>query len=337
MISSEAADNYVEKSINSADGLDNALPLSLQEFLKKDIPPLEYYVKDILPKKGKAMISASPNLGKSIFVQNMALAMASGASNFMNKFETLPARVLYLDLEMGESALKERFQKMYTASSTAEDNLFVQHVPKLDLLDYNTGKIIENWINELKIQVVILDPLGSAWFGNENDQEEVHNLTAYLNTLIDKYNISILLVHHWRKASKEFRSGGQMAAGSYRWEAWTDCHVTLEGQSSSTTISCHKNRNRPKFAPFLAKLNETSLCFEFITDYQKKHTENTLEALFESFKTSQVSIPDLIKRAHEEEICSETTLRKLIEESLSFKVNKASKTHYLERKTDEIV
>lgn len=53
-------------------------PLLLSEFLKKEIPPVEYYVTDLVQKKGKGMISAAPNVGKSIFVQNLALDIATG-------------------------------------------------------------------------------------------------------------------------------------------------------------------------------------------------------------------------------------------------------------------
>lgn len=312
-----------------------SLPLSLPEFLKKDIPPLEYYVMDILPKRGKGLISAPPNLGKSLFVQNMALDMASGSPKFMDKFDVLPARVLYLDLEMGESALKERFQKMCNARSLTGENLYLQHEPAMNLLDEGTKAKVENWIMQLKIGVIIFDPIGNAWFGNENDQVHVRTLTAYLNTLITKYGVSVLLVHHWRKATKENSTGGQMAAGSYRWEAWTDCHVTLEGQSTSTTISCHKVRNRPKFNPFLAKLNPDALSFEYITDYQKKFDEGTLVHLFEHFEQERVSIPELIKYAKDQKICSETTSRGLIDESKVFTVDKSGKTHYLMKRGSE--
>jgi len=329
--------NEYKEEINAKDGLDDVLPLSLPEFLNKDIPPLEYYVEGIIQKKGKGMISAAPNIGKTIFVQNMALDMVSGNTLFMNKFAVSPARVLYLDLEMGESALQERFKKMCNSRALNVSNLFLKYIPLLDLLKEDNKEIIEKWLFDLNIEVLILDPLGNAWSGKENEQEQARQLTSYLNTLIERFGIAILVVHHWRKATKEFRTGGQMAAGSYVWEAWLDCHVTLEGQSSSVTISCHKNRNRPKFTPFLAKLNEDSLCFEFITDYQKKYDEGTLEKLFDSFKAAKVSIPDIIKRAKEEKKCSETTIRKLIDETTGFKVDKAGKTHYLERKTDETI
>lgn len=325
-------DKYIENV--STSGLDDSLPLVLSDFLKKDIPPLEYYVESIVQKKGKGMVSAAPNIGKSIFVQNMALDIACGSTTFMNKFAVSPARVLYLDLEMGASALQERFKKMCNSRSLNVSNLFVEYRPSLDLLNDDNKEMIEKWLFELKIEVLILDPLGNAWSGDESKQEQVGQLTAYFNTLIEKFGISILVVHHWRKATKDNRTGGQMAAGSYRWEAWTDCHVTLEGQSTSTTISCHKNRNRPKFSPFLAKLNEDSLCFEFIGDFQKKFDEGTLVYLFEHFEQVMVSIPELIKHAKEQKTCSETTLRDLIKESKLFTVDTSEKTHYLRKKAE---
>ena len=280
------------------------------------------------------MISAAPNVGKSIFVQNMALDISSGKPAFMGKFAVSPARVLYLDLEMGESSLQERFQKMCNAKGISGENLYLKYLPALNLMEEQSKKLIEAWLEELNIQVLILDPLGNAWVGDESKQEQVGQLTTYLNTLIEKFGISILVVHHWRKATKDAKTGGQMAAGSYKWAAWLDCHVTLEGDAHSA-VSCHKNRNRPKFGPFLAKLNEDSLCFEFITDFQKKYDEGILEALFDSFNAPRVAIPALIKRAKEQRGPSPTTLRNLLKETTLFRVDTTEKTHYLLRKEPE--
>ncbi len=326
-----------KKELNSP--TDNLLilpPLSLPEFLKKDIPPVEYYVQDIIQKKGKAMVSAAPNIGKSILVQNLALDIASGSEQFMGKFDVKPAKVLYLDLEMGESALWERFKKMSGFRTGSFENLYVKYIPALDLLNDESKKLIEGWLETLEVDVLILDPLGNAWSGDESNQEQVGKLIAYLNTLIAKFSISILVVHHWRKATRDFKTGGQMAAGSYRWEAWLDTHITLEGSFSSVTISCHKNRNRQKFSPFIAKINPESFCFEFITDFVKKFDDRTLVQLFEHFQQDRVSVPVLIKYAKDQKICSETTLRGLIEESKIILVDKSSKTHHLYKAASQV-
>ncbi len=325
-------DTMIKKDLEIVQEKKESPPMTLPELMSRDIPPIEYYASGILPKKGKGMISAQANIGKSIFVQNCALAMATGQSRLLDKFDIAPAKVLYLDLEMGESALKERFQKMCAKDNITADNLYVKYLPSADLLEEADRQQLEGWLADLAVDVLIIDPLGNAWFGNENEKEQVSKLTAYLNTLIERFGVAILVVHHWRKSTKDYRSGGQMAAGSYKWEAWLDCHITLEGASSSVTVSCQKSRNSARFAPFIAKIDTDALWFEFITDYEKKFTEETLMMLFEEFDKDQVAVPELIKKAKETKLCSGTTLRELIRNSTLFEVNKTGKTHLLMKK-----
>lgn len=300
--------------------------LSLKEFLALDIPPIEYHLTGILPKCGKAMISGNSNAGKSIFVQNIALAISRGEV-FLTNFESAQTKVLYLDLEMGKSALKERFTTM--AGNEIPENLFVRYEPSINLLDKEDQERLKIWIQEVKADVVIIDPLANAWQGDEKDQVSVAQMVAFFNQIISDLKVSVLLVHHWRKATKDFKSGGQMMAGSYRWEAWLDHHITLEGQPQSVTISCHKARNMGRFQPFLAKINTDTLKFEYITSYERKFTEETLQSIYEEIGGGKVSIPDLIKYAKDKKICSETTIRKILDETNLFEINKEGKTHYI--------
>ena len=82
---------------------DRPTPWPLPEFLKLDIPPVEFIIESVLQKHGKTMISANPNVGKSLLVQGMALDIGAGSPKFMGKFDVSKAKVLYLDLEMGDS------------------------------------------------------------------------------------------------------------------------------------------------------------------------------------------------------------------------------------------
>lgn len=305
------------------------IPVSLSQFLKSDIPPIKYYISGLLPKKGKGMISATANIGKSLLAQNLSLAMACGITSVLNKFEISSARVLYLDLEMGESALKERFQKM---TQEYPENLYIRYLPSMNLSDAKDRQLLESWLVNLKIEVLIIDPLGNAWVGNENEQQEVRGLTAYLNNLIENYGISILVVHHWRKATKEQSSGGQMAAGSYRFEAWLDCHITLEGLPSNITIICQKSRNAPRFNSFIAKINNETLWLEFITDFEKKLGEDILVQLFEETGIERVSVSDLANLAEKKKICSRSKIYDLVKESTLFKAETVKKKKYLIKK-----
>lgn len=243
--------------------------------------------------------------------------------------------VLYLDYEMGDSAIKERSDKMCPAEKGVEppSNLFVKHILKGDLLDETFQKTVESWIVEFGINILMIDPLGNAWSGDENKKQEVDKLTLYLNTLIEKYKIAIVAAHHFRKATKGFTSGGEMAAGSYKWSAWLDNHITLQNNlKGGITISCEKSRYRVKFERFLAKINPDTLTFEFVSDFERKYTDATLIKLFEHFNSARVAIPELIEYAKTIGNGSHSTIRKLIRESDTLAVDDSGLPHHLYKK-----
>ena len=332
---------FVDSAIDHAMGIAYAAfhlpPISLREFLKKNIPPTEYDIEGILQKSGKTMISAQANIGKSIFVQNIALQIALGKEKFLERFQLSgkPLNVLYLDLEMGESPVKDRFSKMCTEETEIPPALYVKYIADADFMKEDFQNQLERWITDLAIEVLVIDPLGNAWHGDENSKKEVGGLTAYLNTLIERYRISILVTHHFRKTYKGMPGGGEMAAGSYKWQAWIDHHITLQGRSESITISCEKSRNSARFKSFIAKINPETLCFEFIADFEPQFTEETLITLFESFNKDRVSIPEIIKLAKQKKTCSHGTVRKLIKECKTLELDDSGKTHYLCKQKDQ--
>lgn len=307
-------------------------PVSLAELLDKDISPVEYFVEGILQIEGRTMISASPNIGKSILLQNLAFAIASGQEMFLNKFRIQKGRVLYLDLEMGESALKQRFQQM--CGNLKTEDLFLKFEPAFDLLDGNDRRTLEKWLSDLKPDVLIIDPIGDAWSGDENNKQEVVRLTSYLNIIKTKFKVAIVISHHWKKKTQHIRSGGEMASGSYKFGAWLDQHITMEGDINSVTLSCEKSRNSSRFAPFMIKLNKETFFFEFLFDFEPKFTAQVLEDLFNSFNCERVEITQLIQRAKEQNICSKDTIRKLVGESKKFKVDKSQKRHIIYKTPD---
>lgn len=309
------------------------LPLSLSDFLKQDILPLQYWVKDILQKEGRTMLSSSMNVGKSFLLQQLALAVSSGQPTFLDKFSITQGRVLYLDCEMGASALKDRFSKM--AYNLDTSNLFIQYLPTLDLVNPEDRQNLEHWLSDLKIDILIIDPLGNAWHGDENKAQDVSLVTSYLDEIREKYKVAILLSHHWKKKSRDLKRGFEMASGSYRWSAWLDCHITLEGNIDNVTVSCEKSRNSARFSPFMIKFNEETLTFGFLADFEKRYNEETLVNLFAQAdinNAGKVAVSDLKKLAGGKP--SARTIDKLIAESSIFEIERhgGGKKSYLKRK-----
>lgn len=324
-----------EFPVQEKSSIDLSPPESIHEFLKRDIPSLEFYVEKFLQKSGKTMISAPTNVGKSILVQNLALSLTSKKDLFLDCFDVEGANCLYLDFEMGVSAVQARFRKMIE-SGYEPDGFFVRSLLGINLLEDNVKNSLKQWIESLGIKIIILDPIGSAWFGNENDKQEVVQVTSFLDTLIEKYEISILLIHHWRKGTKGFVGGGEMAAGSYKWSAWLDNHITLEGPINSLRMSCQKARGTAKFDDIRIGLDPETLIFGYVGDYSKKFTEDDLIEVFENFNLPRVKITELIKKAKQMGKGSNQTVRNLIKDSKCFNVDTKQKAHYLYRKEDII-
>jgi len=308
-------------------------PVTAREFKKKEIQPLEFYVDGIIQKKGSTMISAKSNTGKSMFLIDMLVAICRGEDRFLDKFDISNdrPRVLYMDLEMGEAAVQSRLEKM--GELTDLDNLYIQTFYGWDILNQTYQTVLQDTIENLGINIVAFDPLGSLWFGDENKRETVKQVTDYMDLLKNEYGVSIVLTHHWRKATKDFKAGGEMAAGSYGWSKWLDNHVTLSGETNSLVVSCEKIRNQQKWVQIRIELQE-NMCFSSLGEFKniKKYSDEDLLGLFNSFNKMVVKKNELIQKAEKNNLCSGTTVRRLLDSSKYLRVDKTNKPHIIMRK-----
>lgn len=315
-------------------------PIAVADFKKKDIPPIEWYVKGIIQKRGRTMISAREGIGKSFVVLNMLTSICYGDEVFLNKFEVggNKPNVLYIDFELGESALQHRLKKM--GEKTNLSNLFVQSIYGWEILDESYQTALEQIIETNRINILAFDPLGNLWSGDENKRMEVKQVTDYLDFVMDKYKTSILLTHHWRKATQHFKEGGEMAAGSYGWGKWLDNHVTLQGTTDAIVISCEKNRNDRKWNKIVAKIDQDTFLLEYAGDLENKakFTDDDLLGIFRSFEMDRVAQPDFIKKG--QEVCSKSTLYDLLAHSKYLDVDKSKKPHMIfmkEKQNDYLI
>lgn len=306
-------------------------PINSLDFKQKDVPPIEFYVDGLLQKRGRTMISAKSNMGKSFFLLHMLATLCKGEEKFLDQFENDLSKpnVLYLDLEMGESALQERLLLM--GETTELPNLYVQSMYGWNMMDKVYQTALENIISEKDIKIIAFDPLGSLWLGNENDRSEVKKLTDYFDYLLDKYGVSVCITHHWRKATKDFKEGGEMAAGSYGWNKWLDNHITLRGEISSLIMNCDKIRNQKKWGQVRLSLNEETFLFNSHGEFahKKKFSDEDMLGIFNSFRKTTVTVPEFIKKG--KDVCSRTTLYRMLEDSKYLRINKIRKPHILYR------
>lgn len=178
----------------------NAKPYqSIKNLEQKHFPPLKFTVGDILPE-GLTIFGGKAKMGKSAAALNIALAVASGGKVF-GKIDVAKADVLYIDLESGERRLKQRTQAMLQGQEFPE-NLY--YATKWKRLDDGGLLHIEDFLKEHpNTALVVIDIFGKVRpaiqkYQNMYDYDYM-TITA-LKELADQYHVSIMVLHHTRKA-----------------------------------------------------------------------------------------------------------------------------------------
>jgi len=318
-----------EKHYKETETTSLSAPKNVKQLLAEDIPPIDYHLSDLVPKRGKVLITGPAGGAKSMFAMNICCAVTCGISDYLNS-EVSEGKVLYIDLEMGDTVLRSRFDKMVKEKELSPDGFYLNSLSSIDIENEEVRSQIEGWISQLDVDIVVFDPLGYLWIGNENESVKIRQLTAYLNSLIDQFGVTIFLIHHWRKVTDKFKEGADMAAGSYFLNAWAESHITLKGNPhSSVVISQVKNRFGEKINPFMVKMDE-KLWLEYIGSFDKKYSIGSVVNLFESFGSEYVSVQDLARKAKKESGPSRRTIDALIEELIASKDE-----YYLGKKGEE--
>jgi len=166
--------------------------------MAQDFPPLQFAVEKILPH-GLFILAGSPKVGKSWLALDLCQAVATGGKLW--DYSATPGDVLYLALEDNFNRLQNRLKKvgvdgenaanlhMAVTSHGIHDGLlaqishFVNQRPSTNLVVIDTLEHIRNGSSDK-----------SMYAYDYNDMNRLRDITA-------KHKLTLLLVHHTRKAS----------------------------------------------------------------------------------------------------------------------------------------
>ncbi|MGA9116120.1 MAG: AAA family ATPase [Bacteroidota bacterium] len=171
----------------------------------------------ILPARSLLMISGQHKQGKTMFAQNLAIALASGRS-FVGF--TIPAvrKVLFLSAEGGYFSARSRIRTMLGGLSEAERGRVLQNawlVPdtRVTLDSGDAGKVVRQLIEEHKPEVVFVDPFIKFHGAKENETSEMAKVLGVLRNIIEDSGVSIVLIHHiGKKVDSESRGSSTIEA-----------------------------------------------------------------------------------------------------------------------------
>jgi hypothetical protein len=183
-----------------------------------DLPPFEWQVEGIIPRRGLACLSGEPGCGKSFLALHLALCIATGQP-FFGRAVT-KGRVLFIAGE-GLSGLSKRrraWEKVYNGSRPVGPGLVVcrQAMPFDLAVPGKTPDVLAQLDEELRadcaehgtLALVVVDTLAACMTAPENDTDAMMRFLRGLRGLTDAFNCAALVLHHPPKAGSDAIGAG---------------------------------------------------------------------------------------------------------------------------------
>lgn len=241
------------------------------------------------------LLNALPDAGKTTFVLNMLMRLASGGAFYPLFKQGKPRNVAYFDFEGEERRVRADIRKMIQALSPDEQSLVVEHMyirfgnaaacRPLRLSEpeglASIEADIEAWPDD-KIDLVVIDTLAaSVDLVDENSNAEINRkLIQPLLGLIRRTNSAVLLLDHMGKGRDAGLYAGRGASAK---AAAARLVMNLEPASNEdgrVTLRCAKIKGE-KFKDTVLRLDKESRWFH-PTDERPSpltHADKTTEAV----------------------------------------------------------
>jgi len=278
---------YRETTYNNALKFHKANPVKENEHKNKievlwdkDLQSYEEEVKDwiidkLIPSRSVCVLTGKRGTMKTFIALLMSYSIASGRE-FLEHFHTQKGGVIYLDKENGIPIMKER-TKMIKKGLGLEDSLQVGFICFSQLkIDKNTDVWkIEELIEEHQPKLLIIDTYRRGISFDENDAGAVsHLFVDILRPLVEKHNISILLIHHNRKGTGEVPDEMDEIRGSSDLANYADIILKMERPRGTELILKQlKNRNAPEEQPIVidSYFEDDSIRLNYKGEYIKRN------------------------------------------------------------------
>tara|TARA_R110001592_G_scaffold19250_1_gene79224 strand:- start:5651 stop:7543 length:1893 start_codon:yes stop_codon:yes gene_type:complete len=175
------------------------------EQLLKESSAKTYLIEPWLPPNTIVQVFGYSGHGKSMFVQHAMAALCAGRKYF-GCFEIgRPARVLYLDFEMGMSTIAKRLIEMKQVHGDTQDrlNIWTPFVDKEEINLHNKESLneLQEWIKFSDPDVIVIDTIRSAYPGMAENSADEWSKVNQLAVKLRNSGLAVILVHHSNKPS----------------------------------------------------------------------------------------------------------------------------------------
>jgi hypothetical protein len=192
-------------------------------------------------QESRVLLVGKPKIGKSHWLGAFAAAATTG-TEFMGKPFTRPLKVMWLQAEIIHEFLKNRIDMYYKPFMHDQDlmdlgksNLIASgRLRKNIMRDGDMDDIAES-IDYHKPDLVMIDPIINFFSGEENSNQEVHEMLSRVDKLIEMFKISCIIAHHTGKERADDLSF-MSARGGSAFAGWMDSGIKLLGTKPNITL-----------------------------------------------------------------------------------------------------
>lgn len=160
---------------------------------------VEYLWHPYFPKGKFIMIAGDPAVGKTYLTTYIASVVSNGGSFPFSDKNVEKGKVIILNSEDSASELKKRLKK----AKANLDNIFMV-TSKKGLLRLSNVNVLEKFITENNISLIIVDPVNS-FIGNVDTSNDAafRNAMTPIVSLCDKYNVTLITATHFNKSAEK--------------------------------------------------------------------------------------------------------------------------------------
>ena len=212
----------------------------IAEYVTWNIPPLEFYIQDLLTKEGTMLLYGAAGVKKSWLVEYLGFCIASGEEWL--GFRTMQARVLVVNFEISSISYYWRLKNMSHIFATPPQSYYEGSPSVLYLEDRGTFERFAADVRPIHPEVIILDCLQGCYGGSENKTEEMSGFIWNMVELKSEHQAALVIVHHANK-NPFVISSMDKARGSTKLTGWVDTVLYMAEQPSGTQLQFGKTRH----------------------------------------------------------------------------------------------
>jgi RecA-family ATPase len=180
------------------------------EMFDKAMPKTQWLIDERIPYGSLSALVGESGVGKSTFLRQLAIAIASGKNSFLNfKLNPKFKKVLYISTEDGYTFTHAALMKqLHMTPDRFDDKGILKE--KDDCLNnifflFDHEQIIDKLRHILKeedFDLIIVDAYSDIFLGDMNQSNQVRTFLSYYTKLASEYGIAILFMHHFGKGMK---------------------------------------------------------------------------------------------------------------------------------------